>query len=194
MPLAAPTLVSPANGVSVSGTSITYQWNPVPGAASYYLIVSTSSNPGLIAPRKFYGNVGNVTSYTDGGYASSGTTYYWWVWAVAADGTTYSPYADVLANGRSFTNQPPLLAAPTLVSPANGGYSWRDLDHLPVEPCAWGGVLLPDCEHQLQSGLMAPRKFYGNVGNVTSYTDSGYASMAPRTTGGCGLWPLMAHL
>ncbi len=87
--LAAPTLVSPANGATVPGTSVTYQWDPVLGAASYYLIVSTNSDPGSLAPRKFYADVGNVTSYTDSGYPDNGTKYYWWVWAVAPRESQY---------------------------------------------------------------------------------------------------------
>lgn len=35
--LAAPTLISPANGITVPLGNVTWRWNPVPGAARYQL-------------------------------------------------------------------------------------------------------------------------------------------------------------
>jgi hypothetical protein len=115
-----PTLVSPTNGASISGTSVTFQWSPLTNAVNYRLVVSTSTN---IMETTYYkrdvmtGSSDNTT-YIDTGYPGNGTKYYWWVWAYAADGTR-SLWSWVSANGRNFTNMPS-LGTPTLVSPGNG--------------------------------------------------------------------------
>jgi len=99
----APALVSPADGATVPGTSVTYQWNAVDGAVNYRLIVSTNSQLWNPSVRKTVVDVGNATSYVDTAYPANGTTYYWWVFAQAADGS-WSSYAEVEANGRHFVN------------------------------------------------------------------------------------------
>jgi PKD repeat protein len=123
-PPAAPTLVSPANGASVSGTTVPFEWGSVPGAVKYRLLVSTSTN--ILDTIKYKRNVdlvdlgsGLPASYNDSGYPANGTKYYWWVWAYAADGS-YSLWSQVSANERNFTNVGSYIAAPTLASPANG--------------------------------------------------------------------------
>jgi PKD repeat protein len=67
------------------------------------LIVNTQPNP-LHGTRKFVGNVGNVTTYTDYGYPDDGTIYHWWVWGLNDVGQ--SPWPDVSANGRLFIDEP----------------------------------------------------------------------------------------
>jgi hypothetical protein len=106
--IAAPGLVSPANGASVSGTSVSFEWGSVVGAVKYKLLVSTSTN--IMDTTKYKRNVdlvdvgsGLPTTYIDTGYPANGTKYYWWVWAYAADGS-YSAWTQVSANGRNFTN------------------------------------------------------------------------------------------
>jgi hypothetical protein len=105
---AAPTLVSPANGATVIGTSVTFEWGSVTGAVKYKLLVSTSTN--ILDTTKYKRNIdlvdvgiGLPTTYIDTGYPANGTKYYWWVWAYAADGTS-SLWAEVSANGRWFSN------------------------------------------------------------------------------------------
>ena len=73
-------------------------------ATSYVLNVNTASNP-LQGTPKFAGNVGLTTTFMDTGYADNGAAYNWWVWAVNSAGQ--SPWADVLANGSSFSNGAP---------------------------------------------------------------------------------------
>ena len=70
----APTLSSPANGSTQSGTSITFQWTAVDGANNYDLYIRNSS--GIF----FDTWVGNVTSYTVGGFPTDGTQYSWSVY------------------------------------------------------------------------------------------------------------------
>jgi hypothetical protein len=99
---AAPTLVSPIG--QQGGTEITFEWDPVCGATSYYLLVTTNSKCPW-NPRKFSGYVGLVTQYTDTLYPNDGTTYYWWVWGLNAAGQ--SLWSQVSANGQSFINSVP---------------------------------------------------------------------------------------
>ena len=103
-PPLAPTLVYPGNGASVSGTSITYQWNASAGATVYSLIVSTSSNSADTSKRKFANYVGNVTQFTDTGYPNNGATYYWWVNACNTAGC--APSSQWIANGFWLINRP----------------------------------------------------------------------------------------
>jgi PKD repeat protein len=103
---AAPTLLSPANGAHVSGTSVTFQWNASLGATKYFLIVSTNSSLSVSqtnsSVRKYWGQV-NGTQYTVTGFPNNGTTYYWWVYAGNSSG--WSTQAQVVASGGwSFIN------------------------------------------------------------------------------------------
>ena len=95
------------NAASVSGTSVPFEWGAVAGAVKYKLLVSTSTN--ILDTTKYKRNIDLVgettTTYVDTGYPANGTKYYWWVWAYAADGSS-SAWAQVSANGRSFTNTP----------------------------------------------------------------------------------------
>jgi len=114
--MAAPALVSPANGASVSGTSVSFEWSPVSGAVSYKLLVSRSAS--ILDTTKYKCNVdlvGEATvTYIDTGYPANGTRYYWWVWAYNAEEVP-SLWAEVSANGRNFTNTAAYIAAPALV-------------------------------------------------------------------------------
>jgi PKD repeat protein len=171
--LAAPALVSPAIGASVPGASINFQWNSVPGAVNYRLAVSTSSNPFYAAKRKINILVGDVSSYLDPGYPTSGTKYYWWVWAYAADGS-YSRWPEVSVNSRWFTSVRTYIAAPALVSPAIGAsVSGASLNF------QWNSV--PGAVNYRLAVSTSSNPFYAAkrkinilVGDVSSYLDPGY--------------------
>jgi subtilisin family serine protease len=85
--LAAPTLVSPSNGATVS-RSPTLTWNAVVGATSYRAQVSTSSTFGTLA----YDQSVTGTSAAVSGLAGK-TTHFWRV--NATDGTSTSPWSEV---------------------------------------------------------------------------------------------------
>jgi len=114
---AAPTLVSPANDATVTGTSVTFEWGSVTGAVKYKLLVSTSTN--ILDTTKYKANVDLVgetnTTDNDSGYPGNGTRYYWWVWAYAADGSA-SVWSEVSANGRWFST--PTYATITITPPS----------------------------------------------------------------------------
>ncbi len=94
----APTLTSPADNDSVSGTSVTFKWSSQTNATQYWLEVNTDHVSWGRKTRKFFGNVGNNTSYNDKGYPNDGTVYYWR--ARAGNDGGWSPFS----SSQSFTN------------------------------------------------------------------------------------------
>ena len=79
-----PTLVSPGNGTTQTGNSVTFVWNPA-AAAKYYLHVQTSPVRDDMATRLWGGYV-TGTSQTVTGFPGNGITYHWWVWGIAGLG------------------------------------------------------------------------------------------------------------
>ena len=64
-----PTLVSPANGATVSGASVSFEWSAVADAVNYRLLVSTSTN--ILDTTKYkrnyvYGQRGHYHLYRHG--------------------------------------------------------------------------------------------------------------------------------
>jgi hypothetical protein len=121
----APTLTSPSNGSTGQLTSPTLSWGTATGAASYSVLVSTSST--------FATTVWSQTGLTAHSAAVSGlaygsTTYYWQAGAINAAGANWS-------NAWSFTTAPVAPpGVPSLTSPTNGagnqsisslGLSWN---------------------------------------------------------------------
>jgi hypothetical protein len=168
-----PTPVSPENGVAITDSSVTFVWEALPGAVNYRLVVSTSSNIWNSSAWKFNQVVGDVTTYIDTGYPRNGTKYYWWIIAYAADGS-YSPIEEVQANVRWFTSEPS-IGAPTLISPIGGAqvlgtsttFQWTALA---------GAVDYRLVVSTSIDIMKSPYKFNAQVGNVTTYTDTGYAA------------------
>ncbi len=110
----APVLISPANGATVSGTSVTFSWNAVSGAGGYWLEVNSSPS-WTSGTRRFWNSVSG-TSQTVSGFPNNGTTFYWRVWAGNATGWGPASAGRSFINGAGSTTTPP---APSLVSPAN---------------------------------------------------------------------------
>jgi len=106
-PPAAPTLVSPANGLSGVPLNPTLTWNSAAGAASYdvyYYMSGMSANVGSTTGTSF--SPGNLTV---------GAVYYWQVFARNGAGSAFSPiWSFTVAGG----GQTP--GVPILTSPANG--------------------------------------------------------------------------
>lgn len=97
----APILSSPSSEAVVHGTSVTFQWNASAGATKYGLRVS--EYPDLAEKTSFFSEeIGDFTVFTLPGFPDDATVYYWGVWAGNAAG--WSPYAEVVAKSRSFTN------------------------------------------------------------------------------------------
>jgi len=76
--LAPPTLISPAHGAQVAGTTVSFQWNAVAGASQYRIQISAS--PAFAA----YGQAtGTQTSASWSDAPNDGSTWYWRVRAEA---------------------------------------------------------------------------------------------------------------
>ena len=108
----APALISPANGATVIGTSITFQWGQSARAANYYLQVATDSGFSNVV---FADWVGNYIGITLTGLPDNGQRYYWRVAAGNSLGSSYYSSAWSVINGPSAV--PP---TPALISPADG--------------------------------------------------------------------------
>ena len=93
----APTLTSPANGATVPGTSVTFQWSSVSGATNYAVQVSASP---AFSPLFHYNYTYTATSRTYTDFPNNGTTYYWRVRAYNAAGW------GAWSSARSFINSP----------------------------------------------------------------------------------------
>jgi len=106
----APSLTSPADGATVSGTSVTFQWAASSGATNYWLAVVKASDNTVIVNKA----VGNVTSDTEAGFLNNGTLYRW---VVAAGNNTGWGNASTV---RTFINGTAVPPAPSLTSPGDG--------------------------------------------------------------------------
>ena len=111
IPLAAPVLLSPANGATGLSTNPTLSWGTSPGATDYWLQVSTDAG--------FSNIVFNVNgSIPSASYSVTGLVgnmlYYWRV--SASNTATTSSYSNVW----SFRTVGGVLLAPFLISPSNG--------------------------------------------------------------------------
>jgi alpha-tubulin suppressor-like RCC1 family protein len=109
---AAPSLMSPADGATVAGTSVTFQWSASSGATNYWLVVQKSSDNTTLINKA----VGNVTSDVEGGFPNDGTAYKWML--AAGNSAGWSSVSTV----RTFTNASAVTipTAPSLTSPADG--------------------------------------------------------------------------
>jgi len=90
-----PTLLSPADGAFVSGTSVTFRWEAAERAENYRLHIVRQSD-GTV----FYSRIiGNTTGYTFSNFSDDGERYCWQV--MAGNDAGWSSYSDTLC----FTNQ-----------------------------------------------------------------------------------------
>jgi C1A family cysteine protease len=115
VPPAAPNLVSPTDGSSVTGSSITFQWSATNRASTYWLEVNSDAN--WSAGNRLYYAAVSTNYATVTGLADDGTTYYWRVWAGNSNGwSAPTPGWSIL--GGTPGGGPP--ETPTLISPADG--------------------------------------------------------------------------
>jgi uncharacterized repeat protein (TIGR02543 family) len=117
----APTLVSPANGANVSGTTILFQWSPAARANDYYLQVATDAGFTNVVFGEWIGNyIGAFLS----GFPNNGQTFYWRVAAGNALGS--SPYSTAW----SFVNGTPLSSTCSSASGSGIGVLGDSKDHI----------------------------------------------------------------
>lgn len=155
-PLSTPVIISPTN---LNCDRFDANWNPVSGAITYLLYVSTTSNFTAMLPGYNGLDVGNVTSYTISGLDYS-ALYYYRIQAVSsACSSRFSSTANF-----SYLNRP---MTPTMTSISCDSFSinWlsqvrADSYELDVSTSSGFGTFLPG-----YNGL--------NVGNVTSYLLTG---------------------
>ncbi|MFA5401208.1 MAG: right-handed parallel beta-helix repeat-containing protein [Dehalococcoidia bacterium] len=109
----APVLTAPTDGATVSGSSVTFQWNATPGVTNNAIQVSTSPTFSTLFHYN-YTRGATTIKYKD--FPANGTTYYW-----RAASYNDSGWGDWSAS-RSFINNPGGITpvAPALQAPADG--------------------------------------------------------------------------
>jgi len=111
-PPATPLLNSPANGITVNGTTITFRWNQSARATNYYLQVAADAGFSSVIFEQWMGNFVGISL---SGFPDNGQRYHWRVAAGNALGSSFFSSPWTLLNGPSSTP-----ATPALSSPANG--------------------------------------------------------------------------
>jgi hypothetical protein len=153
----APTLSSPANGASISGTSATFAWAAGTGTPTKYWL-QVNSNSSFTGTNYHSVDVGNVTSKSVTTLPNNGSTLYWRVQAYNAAG--WGPWSSV----RNFINGA-VPAAPTLSSPANGAK-----------------VSATSYTFTWAAGTGSPTKYQLQVNSNSSFTGTSYFSAQVTTT------------
>lgn len=118
-----PTLVSPANGNSLTTRIPLFQWNSANSPHADTLRLQVSRTPGFTQIVKTLNAWHEDSAFRFDKNFDAATTYYWRAFLLC--GETQSPYSEVW----SFTtgSDGTILPAPTLVAPANGS-----MVHTPV--------------------------------------------------------------
>ncbi|HMD88353.1 MAG TPA: hypothetical protein VKF38_04250 [Anaerolineaceae bacterium] len=118
-PLAAPTLLSPANNGAVTNPQLALSWSSVPNAAGYYVWFASGSAPLDTDPPNI--QLGNVTSYKLPVSIGEGL-YYWTVEAYDPAGNTstwITPRWFTILAGQTVLKTPTPTAEPTLTATTN---------------------------------------------------------------------------
>ncbi len=152
--VAAPVLVSPANGATGISTAPTLSWNASGGATSYDVYFGTASPPPLVT------NIAG-TSYAPG-TLSGGTVYYWQVAARNSGGATTS----AIWVFETQVSGPP---APALIAPING---------------ATGVTLAPTLIWSAAAGATSYDVYFGTAFPPPLVTNIAGTSYAPGTLSG----------
>ena len=111
----APTLYSPANGATGMSTTPTLTWNPVSGATSYRVQVST--DPSFSTPHT--DEAGLTASFLTTTRLNAGTPYWWRVQASNSKAGN-GDWSDAWRLTTALPSTTKTLAAPTLATPSNG--------------------------------------------------------------------------
>lgn len=161
-PLSTPVITSPSN---INCDRFDANWNPVSGAVSYQLYVSTTSNFTTILPGYDGLDVGNVTSYTISGLDYS-TRYYYRIQAVSS--ACSSRFSSTVNFSYLYRPSRPTIS---FISCDSFLLNWNSIPRadsyeLDVSTSSGFGTFLPG-----YNGL--------NVGNVSSYLLMGLPTDTP---------------
>jgi len=163
-----PGISTPVPGTTLSGSTVTFSWAPVPGADAYWVSVGKSAYGGQ------YGDSGSLsgTSYTVSGLPADSSTvhvlFYWHAggaWHNAAD-ATYTA-----AGAGAVTPIPAVITSPTPGSTLGGS----------TVTFRWSAATGADA-YQLYAGRTVNGTEYANSGSLSSSTSS-YAVTTLPTDG-----------
>ena len=102
---------SPANGSTLAGSSVTFNWSAVSGGLEYFFYAGRTQGSNNITGR----SIGTATSTTVTNLPTDGSTVYVRLWTRFSGGWQYRDYTYTAANQGQATNQ-----KAALTSPANG--------------------------------------------------------------------------
>ena len=155
-----PGIYAPANGSTLTGTTVTFQWNGYPGATAYWLDVGSTPEGNN------YEQTGSLSSstlsYTVNGLPSDGSPVYATWWYNVNGQWQYTEYSYTAYNQNGSLG---VITSPTPGSTLPGStvtFSWA----------AGGGATA----YWIDAGSTPGGNQYlqsGNIGNVTSYTVTG---------------------
>jgi len=103
-PIAAPVISSPSQGVTLPAPNATFNWNTIPTATSYRIVISQDSNfsgftdegnGGRCNSTCFTTNTGSKNSYFHSNFTNAGSTYY--VKVRAASSSSVSPWSSAVS-------------------------------------------------------------------------------------------------
>jgi len=151
-------ITSPANGLTLSGSSVTFNWTAGPGASAYWLDVGSTAGG-----NNYYssGNLGNVLTQTVNGLPTNGSAVYVTLYSLISGVWSGSAY--------TYTAFTAVSGAGVITSPANG--STLSGSSVAFNWAAGAGA----SAYWLDVGNTAGGNNYyssGNLGNVLSQTVS----------------------
>jgi hypothetical protein len=155
-----PDLTSPAHGATTTGTSFTFQWAAASGATNYYLSVVKASDNSIVISQP----IGNVTTYTQGGFPNNGTVYRWAVCAGNIGGWS-APSTRSFTSGVS--SVPP---SPSLSSPGSGASASGTSINFQWVASAGATTYYLSIVRASDNSIVISQP----IGNVTNYTQGGF--------------------
>lgn len=149
----APVLKAPGDGATLTGRSVSFQWEAVEGAEGYELEIIDNKTGAYF----FKGALGNVTTLTQRGFEDDGSSYRWRVRARGKGGWgAWSAYRNFVSGA--------MPEAPVLVSPENKQvikHSWVNFEWQPVTGADRYQVKISD-----ENGVLYPTINVGNRNTV----------------------------
>jgi phospholipase C len=153
-------MTSPTPSLTLSGSSVTFQWSAGTAATSYWLDIGNSAGGNQYEQS---GNLGNALTTTVSGLPTNGTTVYVTLYSLTSQGWFYNEYTYTALNAAGAAG---VLTTPTLGSVLSSGTVTFD----------WTAGSPGPYSYWMDIGNTAGGNNYyqsGNLGNVTTTKVSG---------------------
>jgi hypothetical protein len=168
----------PLNGAFTTDRTPTFEWNSVPGANQYCLMLA--DNELMTGATAIF--TGNALTYTPTNANRLDYDNYWWRVDAGAGSCSQAPTPVIFA----LTVTPPKLAAPTLTSPGNAKTLF---DSTP--PLSWTAVVDPNAQPVTYQIQVATNSTFSNIVFTFEDTDTSQ-DVAPALTDRKYYWRVRA--